>query len=143
MWVRRPVWQEYIKRLESEPWRRALDRVGSSLSSCGDHDIGLLAQSLGWGTGQFTELKLTHVIAPGRTSLSYLKRLREAVSESSELLKYAYFGEIPHSSAWLKLKNFVTLCRLDRVSREMMCAHLRGLSCARKKILSLKKSKNS
>ena len=140
MWVRRVIWQEYMKRLQSETWRRTLDRSGSSLSSCGDHDIGLLAQSLGWGTGQFFELKLTHVIAPGRATLPYLKRLREAVSESSALLKYAYFGEIPHPTLWRRFKNCVTLFLLDRISREMMRAHLRGLRRAEKKIRLMQKS---
>ena len=143
MWLRRIIWEEYIKRLQREPWRRKLDRTAASLTSCGDHDIALLAHSLGWGTGQFTELKLTHVIAPGRTTLSYLKRLREAISESSALLNYYYFGEIPQNTLWRGLKNWITLMRLDSISREMMRAHLRGLKTAEKKIRSMQPTATS
>lgn len=136
MWVRRPVWEYYAARLSHDTWRRALDRAGSSLSSCGDHDIALCAHRLGLGTGQFTGPKLTHVIPKERLKLDYLLRLRRAVSESSALLQYAHFGDIPRGDLIQRLREVVTLSRMQQIPRHFYLAHLRGQRDARKKILS-------
>ncbi len=136
MWVRRQVWEYYSNHLQEDTWRRALDRTGNSLSSCGDHDIALCAHRLGLGTGQFTGPKLTHVIPAQRVQLDYIRRLRQAVSESSALLQYSHYGEIPRGDILQRLRQMITCLRMKKIPRLIYKSHLQGQRDARKKILS-------
>jgi GT2 family glycosyltransferase len=86
--VRRQTAQRYATATRSDPLRATLDRVGTSLSSCGDIDLALTALDLGLGTGRFPQLRLRHVIPAGRLELPYLLNLAEAVSYSAHVMNY-------------------------------------------------------
>lgn len=88
--VRASVARHYAQILRDQPLRRRLDRVGTSLSSCGDIDLALTSLDLGLGTGQFPELKLTHIIPPSRLTEEYLLRLTEGVAYSAHIYAYLH-----------------------------------------------------
>lgn len=70
----------------SDPARRRLDRVGASLSSCGDTDLARTAPDMGLLLAYEPRLRLTHLIPTGRTRLAYLARLAYSVQRDGWLL---------------------------------------------------------
>src|SRR5260370_24031009 len=64
--------------------------------------MSLIACKLGFGTGIFPELKLTHLIPEGRVSADYLIRIFEGSCISNLLLAYKWRGTLPKSplSVW-------------------------------------------
>lgn len=68
--------------LQSHTSAAFTDRCGTALTSGGDNDIVLSILRAGWQVGYFPELKLTHLIPPGRTTRDYLARLNYGVQRS-------------------------------------------------------------
>lgn len=86
MCVRRQVAIQYEEALKIDSVRRALDRTGSSMGSCGDTDLALTACDLGMGYGLFPFLQLTHLIPQERLSEEYLLKLYEGIESSGKLM---------------------------------------------------------
>lgn len=86
MAVRTDVLRKWIELLAHDERRRSLGRHTDKLTSCEDFDIAFTAIDLGYGTGVFTALKLTHLIPKGRVQPEYLRRLVEGHGYSSVLL---------------------------------------------------------
>ena len=86
MCVRREVARSYAQLVQGNSLRRALDRKGGSLLSSGDTDMALVGCDLGFGTGIFTRLGLTHLISKKRVQPEYLFRLHEAIGVSLKIL---------------------------------------------------------
>lgn len=100
--VRREVALHYVDTVRRDPLRQRLDRVGASLTSGGDLDLALTSVALGLGTGQFPQLKVTHIIPPERLESDYLLRLVEGVAYSTHLFDYLrgnHPGHRPQSRA--------------------------------------------
>jgi glycosyltransferase involved in cell wall biosynthesis len=85
MVIRAEVARTYANRA-SDPARRRLDRVGASLSSCGDTDLARTATDIGLLLAYEPRLRLTHLIPAGRTRLRYLARLAYSVQRDGWLL---------------------------------------------------------
>lgn len=87
MGLRRIVAEEYLRSVESEPWRKELGRKGQSLASAEDIDITCTACDLGLACGLFPDLTLMHLIPANRTQPDYLKRLALGIAQSNFLLR--------------------------------------------------------
>ena len=100
MVVRTNVALAYALRA-NEPARRGLDRVGGSLSSCGDTDLARTASDLGFYMAYEPQLTLTHLIPEGRLRLSYLVRLAYSVQRDGWML-YRFRGKNCKLEGWRK-----------------------------------------
>lgn len=95
MVVRQCVAEHYFRKLAGDPLRRGFDRKGSSLASGGDTDMALCACELGLAVGRFPQLRMTHLIPPGRLEKSYLLRLAEDLAFSDAVLQYLWDRRLP------------------------------------------------
>lgn len=86
--LRRSIWETYLSKVVNDPVRLALGRTGSSLASAEDVDIWYEALSLGMGAGLFPQLRLKHLIPPGRLQPDYLLRLVESNQYCLRLLAH-------------------------------------------------------
>lgn len=98
--VRKIVAQKYVELVSNDSNRARLDRKGKLLTSCGDSDLALTAYDVGLGTGQFTSLKLSHLIPPSRLEEDYLLRLAEGLTYSGTILDYIRQGKLLPLPAW-------------------------------------------
>lgn len=109
--VRKSVATTYAGHLAVNPARRKLDRIGSNLSSCGDTDLVQTSCDLGYGFGNFPELRLTHLIAKHRLNPQYIAELMGGITTSLILLRYFRTGNLPPQPStlrgWLK---YALLC---------------------------------
>jgi glycosyltransferase involved in cell wall biosynthesis len=80
--VRREAAELYTRALAQNPARRGLDRTGGSLASGGDNDLVFTVLQGGWDVGYFPELRVTHLIPPGRLEAGYLARLNEGIQRT-------------------------------------------------------------
>ncbi|HEY0257034.1 MAG TPA: glycosyltransferase [Candidatus Methylacidiphilales bacterium] len=95
MCLRRPIADEFIRIVSKDPRRQALGRRGKEgLTNCEDTDLAWIACDMGFGTGQFARLKMTHLIPNGRLREDYLFRLYEGTACSLMLLE-AIHGRPP------------------------------------------------
>lgn len=114
MCVRRSVAAAYARALRQDSTRRALDRVGESLSSGGDTDLALVACDIGLGVGLFPQLRVEHLMPAGRVQLDYLCDLvRE--NHRSQVILGALRGRPPSS---------VRSGRMERLLRFYQRLHL-------------------
>jgi glycosyltransferase involved in cell wall biosynthesis len=108
MCLRRTIASRYASLCDGDDVRRALDRSGDSLASCGDTDIGMLSCALGMGTASFAGMKITHLIPERRTTLEYMRRLIAGKAASQVVLSSLYELDIanhnPQRIRILKLK---------------------------------------
>lgn len=86
MCVRADVARRYAAKVKADPRRKALGRTGKGLGACEDHDLAFTAIDLGYGTGVFQALRLTHLMPAGRVQEDYLLRLVEGHACSTVLL---------------------------------------------------------
>jgi hypothetical protein len=84
--IRRAIAQRYAANVRTSPLRQTLGRTGGSLASGEDTDMALTACDAGLGTGVFTRLRLTHLIARERVEPAYLERLAEGIMRSYVLV---------------------------------------------------------
>ena len=140
MCVRRSVADVYSQRCKDSSLRRALDRRGSSLGSCGDTDFALTACDINLGTGLFSRLKVTHIIPKERLSPAYLARLAEEMAYSSVcmLSTRGTVEPIPQTKisvlGWLRQKR--SRLRVQREVLAVLDARQRGKLRAMKELVS-------
>lgn len=128
--IRREVAEAYAELIKNDPARKALDRTGNKLLGCGDTDLVLTAYDVGYGTGTFAALKLTHLIPKGRVEEDYLLRLVESTTYSVTLLK-ALRGFAPSQpSRAQKLLEWYQARHLDARSRKFEEVRKRGFEAA-------------
>ncbi|MGI8502013.1 MAG: glycosyltransferase [Hassallia sp.] len=109
--VRRNVVDKYVEVVSSDPRRLILGRIGNQLRSCEDDDLAFTACDIGLGTGQFTSLKLTHLIPSRRLEEDYLLQLTEAMSYSKIMLEYLRGRLLPKQN-WRSSKIYLIYLRL-------------------------------
>ena len=85
----------YLIKVEDKPVRLELDRVGKSLMSSGDNDIGETIQELGWLTGYFPQIQVTHIIPKERLSLNYMAKLNRGIRKGVVINSF-FHGRIPY-----------------------------------------------
>ncbi len=126
--VRRIVAKEYSCQVLQAHERRSLDRKGNLLTSCGDTDLALTAHDIGLGTGQFTSLKLTHLIPEFRLQEEYLLRLIESMNYSGTHLFYLREGEVhqPHRTWEQKLLDYYRFIKMSPREKRFQTAAKRG-----------------
>jgi glycosyltransferase involved in cell wall biosynthesis len=78
-----------VRRSALQPWLEAAragtvkaDREGASLTSGGDNEMVILCLMSGRSVGYFPQLRLRHVMPPGRLEQSYLGRLKYGIERS-------------------------------------------------------------
>lgn len=134
--VRKVVAIKYVDLVCDQPKRAGMDRKGKLLISCGDSDLAFTAHDMGLGTGQFTSLKLTHLIPASRLQEDYLLRLVEAMSYSWTILD-SFRGKLPPKLSWQdKLLQHYHRLRVNPRQRRFYNASQRGLALALKEIAS-------
>lgn len=110
MVIRKSVALQYAHCVISDPLRKGLDRKGDSLMSSGDIDMAHTAVDMGYDTGVFVSLELTHIIPAIRVSKVYLKRMMRYNALSNHLLFYIRFKRVPSLvSSWSRLKQHLRL----------------------------------
>lgn len=128
--VRRSVADAYLELISNDPARKAMDRAGNKLLGCGDTDLVLTGYDVGYGSGTFVGLELTHLIPKGRLEEEYLFQLVESTTYSVTLLK-ALRGLAPTvPSRSQKLLEWYQSLRLDQRTRRFEQARRRGFETA-------------
>jgi hypothetical protein len=95
MCLRRSVAEVFIQVVQNDSRRQHLGRRGKvGLTNGEDADLALTACDIGLGTGQFTCLKMTHLIPTNRLSEEYLLRFAEGTYFSGCILE-ALRGRFP------------------------------------------------
>ena len=124
--VRRCVANAYAQALRDDPRRCALDRTGTGLVSGGDTDFVHKACDLGFGTGIFARLHVTHLIPSARLEESYLLRLIEALAYSQVVLDSLRGIVPPKPSRSQRLFDFYRNLHITVRDRRFLAARHRG-----------------
>ena len=133
MCIRRRIAEAYAEVTAKSDLRIQLGRRGNSLCSAEDIDMAETSYDLGFGTGLFPELFVTHLIPSSRMEERYLLRLTEAIAYSDRILAYIR-GRRPRETPIVR--RFLRQCKLILVNPRAgrFCrAHQHGLAraCAR------------
>lgn len=133
--IRKIVAQKYTQLVSQDPKRTDMGRKGKLLTACDDSDIAFTACDIGFGTGVFTSLKLTHLIPSSRLEENYLLRLVEGLAYSQILLDY-FRGKQLVKQSWRESKIYLQYLRLRYGSRNsrFWAAAQRGRKLALKEI---------
>jgi hypothetical protein len=137
MCVRRLVVEKYFSECANSELRKSLDRKGGSLASNGDVDLAYTAIDMGYGTGRFKSMTLTHLIPAGRLELPYIVKLAESMAESNYMLDSCrvatsseHRGKI---SQWSKIMTALRILKMSSAERAITMAKRRGLQKALKR----------
>jgi hypothetical protein len=131
------VAEKYLQCLATDSLRASLDRQGSNLSSCGDSDLALTACDLGLGTGQFTSLKMKHIIPETRCQQNYIIKLVEGLAFSGVILNKVRDLPIPTLSFKDKVRDYAKELLMTPLERKISQAQRRGRTKAIKFIATL------
>jgi GT2 family glycosyltransferase len=137
MCVRRDVAVRYAQDMEMNPLRKALDRAGQSLVSGGDTDLAWTACAMGFGMGQFKELKLKHLIPPERLTEDYFCRMYEGKGYTGVMLGRLWTRRDPeavYEGFWNLLRMGWRRFRADWKGRRFLAAKRRGEARARQQL---------
>jgi len=134
--IRKAVAEKYSKLVRTDPKRSKLGRTGkveksnTLLMACEDTDMAFTACDLGFGTGLFKALKLTHIMPAGRLQEDYLLKLIEGLTYSVAVLE-SFRGKTPLRYSWkAKLLNYFRHWFMNPRDRRFKDAHFRGLNLA-------------
>lgn len=135
--IRKNVAEKYAELVRNDPKRADLDRKGKQLISSGDFDLAFTACDMGLGTGEFTSLKLKHLIPPDRLEEAYHVRLTEGIHYSKIILEY-FRGKLPPQPNLRSSKLYLLYLRLRYGARRcrFYAARQKGISLAIKEIAS-------
>lgn len=129
--IRKDVGLAYVKNIETNVSDILLDRNGTSLLSGGDNDIVFMALNLGYGSGCFKSLILTHLISKDRLTESYILKLTENIAMSNVILYHKYGLDYPLP---VRPRGFATdilykfqRSRMDSTKRNLMDAEVKGI----------------
>jgi glycosyltransferase involved in cell wall biosynthesis len=138
MCVRKVVAENYAALTRIDERRLRLDRKGlyhreQILFSCGDTDLAFTACDIGLGTGQFKDLKMTHLIPASRLEEEYLVRLVEGMICSARILdsfrgKYSFNG--PTVEWRQKMIEYYHLWKMSPIERRFYHAIQKGEALA-------------
>ncbi|MEA5573961.1 glycosyltransferase [Calothrix sp. UHCC 0171] len=142
MCVRKMVADKYSNLVKNDSrrlhlGRQGLDTQAQILFSCEDTDLAFTACDVGLGTGQFKDLKMTHLIPASRLEEEYLVKLVEGIIYSHKILD-SFRGLLPTivTIRWKdQLFRYYRLCKMNPIERRFYQAIIRGEALARQKIL--------
>ena len=135
--IRKKIAEQYAEMIQKDSKRLGLDRKGMLLTSCGDTDLAFTACDMGFGTGQFTALKLKHLMPSGRLEEAYLLRLIEGLTYSHVVLD-SFRDKFPHkpsSSLKTQLVEAYQLFKKSPRDRRFHQARKRGFMLALQEVL--------
>jgi hypothetical protein len=95
---------------------RAADRTGRSLVSAGDLQITLTAVKMGYWLGIFPQLKINHLIAERKATMSYFKKHAYGVASSYDQAVLDVFPELKTDveritpTKWVAFKSIAKFC---------------------------------
>jgi glycosyltransferase involved in cell wall biosynthesis len=139
MCVRKFIAEKYANTVKQDPKRVGLDRQGQKLVSAGDQDLALTSCDLGLGTGQFTALKMTHLIPASRLTETYLLRLVEGIYYSDVIID-SIRGQLPEAQreTWdQRLREAYRLMRMKPRERRFYKVGQRGSLLGRQELLKV------
>ena len=143
--VRRAVALHYKLVTATNAMRLMLDRKGQDLMSGGDDEFSHIAHALGFGSGIFIELQITHLIAKHRVVGKYFERMLFcngrssaclailhnespenpfAVPRLANILKMFVGGHILRSIA--QTANYLAFFKKNRTERKLLIARYNG-----------------
>ena len=137
MCIRRDAALLYVKIARYNEKRLILGRVGTCLGGHEDIDLAYCALDIGYGSGVFSKLKLTHLIPSRRLQKEYLLKLQNEMSLSHVVfLKIRSINE--NISGHQKILNLVSwiyiFIRSSVFRKKMLIAELQGKIKAKKHI---------
>jgi len=126
--IRRCVWERYLKVIQEDPRHLVLGLRGTKRISGQDTDIALCSFELGLETARFAELRLVHIMPRNRLEEGYLLRLVESISFSTVILEGLRGGKPPVTAARLTAyaREWMRGWRLPKRTRRFYHAELRG-----------------
>ena len=139
MCFRALVGRHYSALVAKDPMRAGLDRRGEIMIGCGDTDLACCSVDLGFGTGRFTALKLTHLIPKERITPAAILDLIERTAYSFTIFHHIRPETLPaeplYPTSYLKKRNYNKLEKLQNALmpkeiRRVREAALRGLQKA-------------
>ena len=138
--IRKIIAEKYSELVHTDPKRSKLGRTGKAensstlLMACEDIDMAFTACDLGFGTGLFRTLKLTHLMPANRLQEAYLLKLIEGLTYSVAVLE-SFRGKTPLRYSWrAKILNYFRRLFLNPRERRFRDAHFRGLNLAIREI---------
>ena len=142
--MRAKVARAYVKSSDRSSLK-ILDRQGRILVSGQDMEIGYFACNLGLGMGNFTGLRLTHLIPKERVGEEYILRMMEGQELAWALLAYKWWGAIPRSPLSLReaLSLVKTILLRPKIDRQVQFARLRATVKARRIIFDTRKQRQT
>lgn len=113
--LRRAAMASYCVSLAQDPRRLALDRTGNSLTSGGDNDLMMTVLEQGFAVAYCPQLSLLHLIAAGRVSPAYLRRMnRDSCRSWVQVLDLHGLRPWPKIPAWsVPLRQFKSYLHLQ------------------------------
>jgi glycosyltransferase involved in cell wall biosynthesis len=134
MCLRRDITEAHINAARDNPLQRVLGSRGTSLLRGEDVAIVKSAIKLGYSVGQFTQLKLLHLIPKRRTEPAYLFSLHRHLCASGYLLSWVdNLGREPIRLSGRTLFRFaVHLIKGNQIRRRLVYEEFCGFLLARK-----------
>jgi glycosyltransferase involved in cell wall biosynthesis len=125
MCARRHIAENYIQKAATDPLHIRLGRKGTMLTGGEDIDLAFTACDLGYGTGQFKSLCLTHLIPPSRLELLYLIQLAESIGYSGVILE-ALRGKKARPTLLGRMRRIARASLNSSIERRLQFARMRG-----------------
>lgn len=129
--LRKDVGNAYVVSQKNETVQLTLDRSGSSLLSGGDNEMVYKAIDLGYGSGNFTSLVLTHYITTGRLTLEYMVKLMESMAISNVLLFHKFGKDYPlpvrPRGIATDILYYLQRWRMPKIKKALIDAELSGI----------------
>ncbi len=141
MCVRKIVAEKYADWVNHDSKRLSLGRKGQLLLGGEDSDLAFTACDIGLGTGQFTSLRLTHLIPASRLTEEYLVKLVEGITYSHIILdSFRGKASISPIPSWKKILAFFRLWTMNPKKRPLYKARKRAEALAFQVILKSQES---
>jgi glycosyltransferase involved in cell wall biosynthesis len=138
MCIRKMIAERYATSVQQDSRRKKMGRQGQNLTSYEDSDMAFTACDMGYGTGRFKRLKLTHLMPPARLQEDYLLRLVEASSFSGTIVE-SYRSPIsnPQKSLPGRLADGYRFWRMSARERRFQQARQRGFDAALRELTTI------
>ncbi len=132
MVLRTALARDYAAMCESDPRRALMGRRGTGLSGSEDVDLAFYICSRGHGVGVFPQLRLIHLMPPGRLSEEYLLKMIRGTYHGHIILQHLWDQLPPRStkSRGQRLLERYYLARIPRRDREVELARKGGIAAA-------------
>jgi glycosyltransferase involved in cell wall biosynthesis len=145
MCLRKSVALAHVNAVKDNPTQRILGSRGTSLMRGEDVALAKIAMKNGYTVGQFTELKLLHLIAKRRSDPEYLFSLYRHLCASGHLISWVDdSGHRPIQLDWrARLRAAYRFIKGDKVSKRLVMEEWRGYRLARNAVKDWRKEQGN